>query len=107
TAVLPQRNTITYRLLEQAFNPLGLSINSPMPTNYLETIKMMVSVGLGWSLLPESMIDNSLHRLEWPAPEMNRQLGVIHLKHRTLSNGTQAFIKLLQSHKGLPERIRK
>lgn len=97
TAVLPEKNTITYQLVEEQFQTHGLTLNAPMPTNYLETIKMMVSVGLGWSVLPTSMIDDQITRLQWPGAPMYRELGVIHLKHRTLSNGAQEFLKLLKT----------
>lgn len=97
TAVLPERNTITYQLVEEQFKTHGLTLNAPMPTNYLETIKMMVSVGLGWSVLPTSMIDDQITQLQWPGVPMFRELGVIHLKNRTLSNGAQEFLKLLKA----------
>ncbi len=56
---------------------------------------MMVSVGMGWSLLPHSMLDEQLVRLPWPSAPIRRQLGLIHLRHRTLSNAARAFIDIL------------
>jgi len=29
-----------------------------MATNYLEVLKMLASIGLGWSALPRTMIDD-------------------------------------------------
>jgi len=97
-AILPEPDTITFQLVEAAFVKKGLKLQTPMPTNYLETIKMMVSVGLGWSLLPESMVihDQQLHRIRWPGPDIQRPLGLIHLQHRTLSNAATAFIERLK-----------
>ncbi|MBQ0779308.1 LysR family transcriptional regulator [Thalassolituus sp.] len=97
-AILPQPDTITYRLVDEAFRERGLTLNAPMPTNYLETIKMMVSVGMGWSLLPQNMVDSQLHTLVWPGTSPIRHLGLIHLKHRTLSNAARAMIELLNDH---------
>ncbi len=97
-AILPQPDTITYRLVDEAFRERGLTLNAPMPTNYLETIKMMVSVGMGWSLLPQNMVDGQLHTLVWPGTSPIRHLGLIHLKHRTLSNAARAMIELLNDH---------
>ncbi|MDF1762377.1 MAG: LysR family transcriptional regulator substrate-binding protein, partial [Oleibacter sp.] len=94
-AILPEPDTITYQLVANIFADYGLTLKTTMPTNYLETIKMMVSVGLGWSLLPASMIDEQLHCLTWPSTEVERRLGLIYLHNRTLSNATQALIKLL------------
>ena len=95
-AILPQPDTITFKLIDQVFTRNGLLLNAPMPTNFLETIKMMVSVGIGWSLLPASMLDKQLHQLDWPAEPVTRQLGLIHLKKRTLSNAASALIGILK-----------
>ena len=85
-------------LVESAFLKKGLKLQAPMPTNYLETIKMMVSVGLGWSMLPQSMVnssDSQICIIPWPGPAIKRSLGLIRLKERTLSNAAQALIDLL------------
>lgn len=95
-AILPEPDTITFQLVERVFRQAGLTLQAPMPTNYLETIKMMVSVGMGWSLLPESMLDHQLTPLHWPAAEVTRELGLVRLQHRTLSNAARAFIDILQ-----------
>ncbi len=95
-AILPEPDTITFQLVERVFRQAGLTLQAPMPTNYLETIKMMVSVGMGWSLLPESMLDHQLTPLHWPAAEVTRGLGMVRLQHRTLSNAARAFIDILQ-----------
>jgi DNA-binding transcriptional LysR family regulator len=72
-----------------------------MPTNYLETIKMLVSVGLGWSLLPKSMLDNAeemgLIELQINQISLTRPLGFLYLQDRTLSNAAKAFIALIKA----------
>jgi len=60
-AVLPARGTVTRGIVLDAIAPFDVNINTTLETNYLETIKMMVSVGLGWSALPESMVDCCLN----------------------------------------------
>ncbi len=94
-SILPEVDTITFKMIERIFTQQGLSLNAPMPTNYLETIKMMVSVGMGWSMLPHTMLDDSLHLLLWPAEPLTRPLGLIQLKTRTLSNAAKAFMQIL------------
>ena len=64
-----------------------------MPTNYLETIKMMASVGLGWSVLPVSMVDDSLTVLSVPH-SVSRILGGVGLKGRSLSPQAQALLDI-------------
>lgn len=95
-AILPEPNTITFQLIERIFKQQGLTLHAPMPTNYLETIKMMVSVGMGWSMLPKTMLDIHCHELAWPDVPLKRSLGVIYLSSRTLSNSAKAFLNTLK-----------
>lgn len=104
-AILPEPDTITFQLVADIFKQQQLNLTTPMPTNYLETIKMLVSVGMGWTVLPANMIDSSLHPLVWPGPTIERQLGVIYLKQRTLSNAATALIQLLRSDARLSQEL--
>jgi len=56
---------------------------------------MMVSIGLGWSLLPETMIDESLTILHPNAEPIVRELGYIYHRDRTLSNAASALVSML------------
>jgi len=56
---------------------------------------MLVSVGLGWSALPRTMIDKELIVLELPRLQLQRNLGIVWHPKRTLSNGATAMMKLL------------
>ena len=51
------------------------SLDVAIATNYLETIRMMASVGLGWTILPRSMVDDSLTTLEVDGVALERTLG--------------------------------
>jgi len=95
-AILPGSNTYTGRMIQSSFEEQGYSLNAAMATNYLETIKMMVSVGLGWSMLPETMIDASLTKVNIQGLALARNLGFIHHREKTLSNAARAFIELLR-----------
>ena len=97
-AILPEPDTITYQLINHVFAAEGLTLKAPMPTNYLETIKMLVSVGMGWSVLPSSMVnDDALTVINWPGTSLRRQLGAVFLKHRTQSNAATALMDLLHA----------
>ncbi|MEX0584175.1 MAG: LysR family transcriptional regulator [Natronospirillum sp.] len=91
-AILPHPGSATYQLIRQQFAERRLPLKTALPVNYLETIKMMVSVGLGWSVLPETMLEEPLVRLPVSSPPIERSLGVIWLRERTLSNAAQAFL---------------
>lgn len=95
--ILPDANTITHQLVDAVFHKHGLKLYSPIPTNYLETIKMMVSVGLGWSMLPASMVDDSVTSLAWPETGLIRSLGVVRLAERPESNASRALLELINS----------
>jgi DNA-binding transcriptional LysR family regulator len=77
--------------------PFGVNVSTALETNYLETIKMMVSVGLGWSALPGTMIDSDIVEVSTPQLHMQRQLGSVRLKGRTLSRAALAFLTMLET----------
>ncbi len=101
-AVFPGDNTFTHHIVRRLFESQGLTPNIGMSTNYLETIKMMVSIGLAWSVLPRTMLDEQVVRLPLPGLQLQRRLGYILHKERTLSNAAKAFMALLDEHRCLP-----
>ena len=94
-AILPGLNTYTGRIIKALFEEQKLPLDVSMSTNYLETIKVMVSIGLGWSVLPKTLIDNSLRGLNLSGQKMSRNLGVVMHRERSLSNAARAFLDLL------------
>ncbi|MBD7979035.1 LysR family transcriptional regulator [Serpens gallinarum] len=102
-AVFPGSNTFTHHIVHKLFESQGLTPNIAMSTNYMETIKMMVSIGLAWSVLPLTMLDRQVVRLPLPGIQLSRQLGYIVHTERTLSNAAKAFMLLLDTQpKSLP-----
>lgn len=98
-AVLPGQQTFTRGIVEQVFREQDLGLNVTLSTNYMETLKMMVSIGLGWSLLPETLIDDSLVMLNLDHPPITRPLGFLYHRERTLSNAARKMIQLLEAAK--------
>lgn len=97
-AILPDMTTFTGRIVKGMFTDHGHHLEIGMSTNYLETIKMLIGVGLGWSVLPKSMIEDDVVVLDIEGDvQIARTLGVIHHINRTLSNAGQAFIDLLRA----------
>ena len=94
-AVFPGENTFTHHIVQRLFEEAGLKPNVSMSTNYLETIKMLVSIGLAWSVLPRTMLDDQVARLALQGIQLTRQLGYIVHTERTLSNAARAFMQLL------------
>lgn len=98
-AVFPGGNTFTHHIVSKLFAAQGLTPNIGMSTNYLETIKMMVSIGLAWSVLPRTMLDDQVARLPLSGIQLERQLGYILHTERTLSNAAKAFMALLDQQR--------
>lgn len=92
-AVLPAKETFTRTILENAVGKENLKLS--MATNYLETIKMLALAGLGWSILPKTMLDKDLCLLK-TSFKLKRKLGAITHKDRTLSNAAKAMLKMTQ-----------
>jgi len=96
-AILPSSGTFTRALLEQIPGLESGKLHIAMETNYLETIKMMVSIGLGWSVLPISMISADMTVLKVRQFSMERQLGVAYHTERTLSNAAKKLLDQLSN----------
>ncbi len=96
-AILPNRSTYTGMIIESLFAQRQLKLNIGMATNYMETIKSMAGIGLGWTIIPESMLDADLVKLPLSDATLHRDLGYIHHKNRHLSNVATAFIETLVS----------
>lgn len=96
-AILPGLNTYTGQIVKGLFDRRGLKMQIAIATNYLETIRMMASVGLGWTVLPRSMRDASLATLPIRNAPLGRTLGAVHHQSRSLSRAARAFIDSLES----------
>ena len=100
-AILPSAGTFTRRIINQYFGSLKDSMKIILETNYLETIKVMVSANLGWSMLPVSMLDNTITGKAPGDLEIKRTLGIVTRRNRTLSLNACAMIAMLQREKAL------
>lgn len=96
-AVLPDEATYTHRIVTAALTQHGLKPRIRLATNYLETLKMLVMIGLGWSVLPRSMLDKDLIALPIRELQLTRELGVVWHEKRTLSAAATALIAQLPS----------
>jgi DNA-binding transcriptional LysR family regulator len=95
-AVLPDEQTYTHRIVTAALQAHGVSPRIRLATNYLETLKMLAAIGLGWSVLPRSMLDDTLVALSLPQLKLSRELGAVWHSRRTRSGAATAFLALLK-----------
>ena len=94
-AILPSLSTFTRRIVEKLFQAEQLDIEVAISTNYLETIKMMTSIGLGWTVLPATMLDQDVCQLPIRNVALTRSLGVVFHPGHSLSNAAKAILNLL------------
>lgn len=99
--LLPAAHTYTSQITLQAFEQHGLKPQANMSTNPLESIRMLVSIGLGWSVLPSTLInhEHELVALELPRdlPQgLSRHLGMVSHPARTQSRAAMALMTLCQ-----------
>ena len=95
-AILPGPGTYTREIILDAFGPLRDRIQVGMATNYLEVLKMLAAIGLGWSALPRTMIDEVLKVVQIEKGVIRRELGIVTHEKRTLSNAGQALIRIIR-----------
>ena len=96
-AVLPDADTFTHRIVAARLAAEGLAPALRMTSNHLETLKMLVGVGLAWSVLPRTMLDAQVAVLRVPGVRLRRQLGHVAHTGRTLSNAARAFVAQLDA----------
>ena len=95
SVLLQSQSTHTRDIIDQALK-LNSDVKIIMESNYLETIKAMIQNGLGWGVLPLSMIDKSLKKLTIKNVSMERHLGVLLHESRTLSSAANALLETLK-----------
>jgi len=100
--VLPDQNTFTRQMVDKVLGNHGLKPNVRMSTNNFDTLTMLVSIGWGWSLLPSTLVNQNHRVLAAKDLILERRLGIIYHKQRTLSRSAAAMMALLkkeiQSH---------
>ena len=98
--LLPAPETETYRVIRHFFMEADVRLRALSLTNHLENIKAMTAVGLGWSVLPLTMLDSSLKVLPG-LPTVSRYLGAVSLRRRQLGRAGDALMEIVQNDEGL------
>lgn len=101
-AILPGPGTYTGKLINELFARANLRPLAAMQTNYLETIRMLVAAGYGWSALPKTMLADDLQvldKLQFDSTEIAapaRALGLVTHPRHTPSAAANAFIEVVR-----------
>ena len=94
-SLLPASQTYTSQITLAEFEKQGVKPKVTMSNNPLESIRMLVSIGLGWSVLPKTLLNQDLQQLDIRF-EMNRQLGMVWHPGRTQSRAVQELIEMMK-----------
>lgn len=95
--LVPDLTTFTGQLLKDLFSQHSLTLSPVMSTNFLQTLSKMTEIGLGWSLLPKTLITEKMHVIP-VGTSIYRDLGIIYHAERTLSPAAQGLIDICVSH---------
>ncbi|MEM7563233.1 MAG: LysR family transcriptional regulator [Pseudomonadota bacterium] len=101
-SILPSTGTFTRKIIDKLFSNSQEQLKIVLETNYLETIKVMASANLGWSILPRNMLDSSLTHRPLQGLNVQRSLGIVTHKNRTLSLSSSAMIAVLRENRDEP-----
>ena len=94
-SLLPAAQTYTSQITLPEFEKRGLKPKIRMSNNPLESIRMLASIGLGWSVLPKTLINQDLQQLDINF-EMNRQLGMVWHPGRSQSKAVLELIEMMR-----------
>jgi DNA-binding transcriptional LysR family regulator len=98
--ILPEAGTTTRSIISEEFAKKDITPRVSMEVAYIETIKMLVKVGLGISILPDKAVEDeikagTLKKVTVKDANFSRNLGLIHLKDKFLSRPAIEFIRIL------------
>lgn len=96
-SLLPAAQTYTTQITLAEFEKQGIKPKITMSNNPLESIRMLASIGLGWSVLPKTMLNQDLKQLDIDLV-MHRQLGMVWHPSRTQSKAAEALVSLMKQH---------
>ncbi|WP_180176483.1 MULTISPECIES: LysR family transcriptional regulator [unclassified Acinetobacter] len=95
-SLLPASQTYTTQITLAEFEKQGVKPKITMSNNPLESIRMLVSIGLGWSVLPKTLLNQDLQMLDINV-QMQRQLGMVWHPGRTQSRAVQELVTMMQN----------
>ncbi len=91
-ALLPDAHTYTSQITLAAFARQSLRPKANMSTNPLESVRMLATIGLGWSVLPQTLVNDELCVLPvQDAGDLSRTLGMVWHPERTRSRAACAL----------------
>ncbi len=102
-----ERDVATRRALDRIFRQHGVKVHYAMEVDNIETIKRVVEIGSGVSIVPEPSVtqevkNETLKAIQFADEVLMRPLGIISKRGRRFTPAAQEFIDYL---KGKPSRL--
>jgi DNA-binding transcriptional LysR family regulator len=93
---------IIRRELDRFFREAGVSVNTVMQFDNIQSIKEAVALGSGISILPELSMaaeveQGRLVSIPLDSPELVRPTGIIHRKKKKLTRAGQEFLRMVRA----------
>ena len=93
---------IIRRELDRFFREAGVSVNTVMQFDNIQSIKEAVALGSGISILPELTMaaeveQGRLVSIPLDSPELVRPTGIIHRKKKKLTRAGQEFLRMVRA----------
>jgi DNA-binding transcriptional LysR family regulator len=97
-ALLPDAHTYTSQITFATFAQQHLKPHATMSTNALESLRMLASIGLGWSVLPYTLLTDELCVLPVHGTgDLSRMLGMVWHPKRTRSRAAEVLCAQVQA----------
>jgi DNA-binding transcriptional LysR family regulator len=95
-----ERDIPTRKTIDRIFKQHKIAVNTVMEFDNIETIKRSVEVGIGLSILPETVIVSEvrsqlLKQLDFTEGTFTRSVGIIHRRGRVFSAAAKEFVQML------------
>ena len=95
-----ERDIPTRKTIDRIFKQHKIAVNTVMEFDNIETIKRSVEVGIGLSILPESVITSEVRNqllvpLDFIQGSFTRPVGIIHRRGRVFSAAAKSFVDML------------
>lgn len=100
-----ERDVATRRALDRTFRQYGVKVRYVMEVDNIDTIKRIVEIGSGVSIVPEPSIEqeiknDTLRAIQFADEVLMRPLGIISKRGRRFTPAAQEFIDLLKGKAG-------
>lgn len=104
-----EKGLVIRKEIDRFLKQRGVSVQTVLEFDNIESIKRAVEIGSGVSILPRPTMDREIETralvaISIDSPGMDRPLGIIHLRGRPFGSNAARFVELLQSQTKEPQQ---